>query len=162
MKTVHKYIIIILVLLIAAIAVTIGLLSLYGYLEPYDDTINGTFSIDDERFRYIIDSGRYTVDVFRNAYKQCKDLKYSVGPVENAAIARKEASKILPIAMGLDIVNEKPWRVLYDETNGVWCVCGDDTRFKEHSSSKATLTGGVVHILIEEKTGNIIAIWHDA
>lgn len=47
---------------------------------------------------------------------------------------------------------QKPYKVFYDEENGVWLVQG---------TLRPNVMGGSANILVEEGTGKILAIWHD-
>lgn len=53
---------------------------------------------------------------------------------------------------GEHIKKEKPYRVFYDEKNGIWLVQG---------TLRSNMVGGVANILVEDRTGKVLAIWHD-
>ena len=53
---------------------------------------------------------------------------------------------------GERIKNQKPYQVFYDEANGIWLVQG---------TLRSNMTGGVAHILVNNDTGKVLAVWHD-
>ena len=53
---------------------------------------------------------------------------------------------------GERIKNQKPYQVFYDEANGIWLV---------HGTLRSNMMGGVAHILVNNDTGKVLAVWHD-
>lgn len=53
---------------------------------------------------------------------------------------------------GERIKNQKPYQVFYDEVNGVWLV---------HGTLQSNMMGGVANILVDNDTGEVLAVWHD-
>ena len=53
---------------------------------------------------------------------------------------------------GERIKNQKPYQVFYDEANGIWLVQG---------TLRSNMMGGVAHILVNNDTGKVLAVWHD-
>ena len=53
---------------------------------------------------------------------------------------------------GERIKNQKPYQVFYDEVNGIWLVRG---------TLQSNRMGGVANILVDNDTGNVLAVWHD-
>lgn len=122
-----------------------------GFFTHYDDTINGEFNINEERYQYIISTGEFSVETFRNKFSELNEY---VGPVADAAIARKKAEKVWINVFGREtrIKDEKPYHVYYDSENAVWLVRG---------TLPEGYVGGTAHILFEKDTGKIIAVWHE-
>ena len=76
----------------------------------------------------------------------------NVGNIIDAKDAIKKAEKIWIKLYGESIKKEKPYQVFYDENNGIWLVQG---------TLRSNMKGGVANILIQNKTGKILAVWHD-
>ena len=65
----------------------------------------------------------------------------------------KQAGQIWEELFGKDVRHEKPYQLFYDANNRVWLVTGTLPFWYD--------VGGVAHMLIEEDTGEILAIWHE-
>lgn len=50
------------------------------------------------------------------------------------------------------IKNQKPYQGFYDRENDVWLVSG---------TLQTDAFGGVANILVDNNTGNVLAVWHD-
>ena len=137
--------------LLLAVAVLAAVLFFYRP-ELYDDTVNGEFDVLAERYQSIINSGKFSVEYFRQE-TEFSSLEEYVGAVTDAATARKQAVKIWNKLYGSwHIRGEMPYQVYYDAQSEVWHVCG---------TLKEGLVGGTAHILIEKEDGRIIAVWHE-
>ena len=146
----------IVVISVCIVAVIVGALVFSDVFTRYDDTIDGEFSINDYYFQHIIDGGHNSIEGLKKDYfdyygtERDIDISDNVGPVNDAATARKEAVKVWNELYGRwDIKGEKPYHVYYDSENEVWYI---------HGTLYASL-GGVAEILIG-KNGDIIAVWH--
>lgn len=79
-------------------------------------------------------------------------LTEPVGPIENAKTAKKVAEDVWLQIYGETAKDQKPYEVYYDEENSVWCVCGTASIFESET------TDGVVMILLQAETGEILAV----
>lgn len=74
--------------------------------------------------------------------------------VDNASDIRKlmeEVEMLWKKTYGESVIYKKPYRVFYDSQNDIWLIQG---------SLKSNQMGGVSNILVQRRTGNILAIWH--
>ena len=85
-------------------------------------------------------------------YIDCFPFEENVGNVIDAKDVIKKAENVWISLYGESVKKEKPYQVFYDKKNGVWLVRG---------SLRSNIKGGVANILIQNETGNIIAVWHD-
>lgn len=76
----------------------------------------------------------------------------NVGNIIDAKDAIKKAEKIWIKLYGESIKKEKPYQVFYDENNGIWLIQG---------TLRSNMKGGVAKILIQNKTGKVLAVWHE-
>lgn len=76
----------------------------------------------------------------------------NVGPIADAKDAEAKAVKIWTKLYGEDVKNQTPYQLFYDEQNHVWFI---------HGSLPAHMDGGVANILIENDSGDVLAVWHD-
>ena len=76
----------------------------------------------------------------------------SVGSILDAKDVIVKAENFWIEKYGNGVKKKKPYQVFYDEKNGVWLVKG---------SLPPNMDGGVPHILIENSTGDVLAVWHD-
>lgn len=76
----------------------------------------------------------------------------NVGNIIDAKDAIKKAEKIWIKLYGESIKKEKPYQVFYDEDNGIWLIQG---------TLRSNMKGGVANILIQNKTGKVLAVWHE-
>ena len=76
----------------------------------------------------------------------------NVGNTIDAKDAIKKAEKIWNKLYGESIKKEKPYQVFYDEDNGIWLIQG---------TLRSNMKGGVANILIQNKTGKVLAVWHE-
>lgn len=81
--------------------------------------------------------------------------KENVGSIIDTKDAMKKAEAVWISLYGIEVKKEKPYQVFYDEYNDIWLVQGS---FKSlFGNSK----GGVANILIENKDGQVLAVWHE-
>lgn len=64
----------------------------------------------------------------------------------------KKAERVWIEKYGKRVKSQKPYQVLYDEKNGIWLVRG---------TLNADRMGGVAHVLVDNATGKVLAVWHD-
>ena len=76
----------------------------------------------------------------------------NVGNIIDAKDAIKKAEKIWIKLYGESIKKEKPYQVFYDEDNGIWLIQG---------TLRSNMKGGVANILIQNKTGKVLAVGHE-
>ena len=76
----------------------------------------------------------------------------NVGNIIDAKDAIKKAEKIWIKLYGESIKKEKPYQVFYDEDNGIWLIQG---------TLRSNMKGGVANILIQNKTGKVLAVWQE-
>lgn len=76
----------------------------------------------------------------------------NVGNIIDVKDAIKKAEKIWIKLYGESIKKEKPYQVFYDEDNGIWLIQG---------TLQSNMKGGVANILIQNKTGKVLAVWHE-
>ena len=83
-------------------------------------------------------------------------LEYSstdnLGPIENVDDLLKKVETTWISKYGECIKKETPYVVLYDEESKVWLV---------HGSLRSNNKGGVAYILVDDSTGNVLAMWHE-
>lgn len=115
----------------------------------YDDTINGEFDFDADSSCsdniYLSDS--YSSIVQRPSFQSDAVLGKIEGPLQ----LRREAQKIWISIYGLKILCQKPYEVLYDPDNDIWLVRGTTSQDTQ---------GGTAHILVDDETGKVLAVWH--
>ncbi len=75
-----------------------------------------------------------------------------LGSVIDSKDAIKKAELIWINMYGEIIKKEKPYQVFYDEDNGIWLIQG---------TLRSNMKGGVANILIQNKTGKVLAVWHE-
>jgi len=78
--------------------------------------------------------------------------KENVGKIIDANDVAKKAELIWIKLYGENIKKEKPFKVFYDQKSEVWFVCG---------TLRSNTMGGVANILIQDRTGKVLAVWHD-
>lgn len=76
----------------------------------------------------------------------------NVGNVTESKDVKKKAEKIWLDIYGESITKKKPYEVYFDSKSQVWLVKG---------TLPYNWYGGVPYILIEAKTGKVLAVWHD-
>ena len=83
-------------------------------------------------------------------------LEYSstdnLGPIEDVDDLLKKVETTWISKYGESIKKETPYVVLYDEESKVWLV---------HGSLRSNNMGGVAYILVDDSTGNVLAMWHE-
>ncbi len=75
-----------------------------------------------------------------------------VGEVSDSASAVKHAEDIWEGTYGISSVWNKPYKVSHDSKNGVWLVQGN--------AWLPLINGGEPYILIRQKDGKVLAVWH--
>lgn len=75
-----------------------------------------------------------------------------LGFISDAKDLLKKVEAIWIEKYGERIKNQKPYQVFYDEVNGIWLVRG---------TLQSNRMGGVANILVDNDTGNVLAVWHD-
>lgn len=88
-------------------------------------------------------------------YQNCIDnfsSEETVGSISGAKDAVAKAEIIWVKTFGARVKKEKPYQVSYDAEKEVWLIQG---------SLPSGVEGGVANILIENRTGNVLAVWHD-
>lgn len=78
-------------------------------------------------------------------------LAEPVGPIGSAKAAKAAAEEIWNQLYGETVTEQKPYDVYYDETDGVWLVCGSYSVFSDPEA-------GVAVLLLREETGEILAV----
>lgn len=76
----------------------------------------------------------------------------NLGFISDSKELLKKVEVIWVKQYGEHIKNQKPYQVFYDEANGIWLV---------HGTLRSNMMGGVAYILVDNDTGNVLAIWHD-
>ena len=77
----------------------------------------------------------------------------NVGAITDTGDLLKKTEKVWTDIFGESVRNEKPYQIAWDEGSGVWMVSGTlHSRFA---------LGGTAHILIENDTGKVLAVWHE-
>ncbi len=76
----------------------------------------------------------------------------TVGSISGAKDALAKAELIWIKTFGEQVKKEKPYQVSYDVEKEVWLIQG---------SMPPGVKGGVANILIENRTGKVLAVWHD-
>ncbi len=94
-----------------------------------------TFSVSE--YQYYIDN--FSAENDFGAIADTKDLL-------------KKAERVWIEKYGKRVKSQKPYQVLYDEKNGIWLVRG---------TLHADRMGGVAHVLVDNATGKVLAVWHD-
>ncbi len=78
-----------------------------------------------------------------------------LGPIKNAAQARRAARKLWMEHYDKTIFSDRPYQVHYSATEKVWWVCGS-LPFEP----LLTYDGGCANLAIKEETGEVLGIWH--
>lgn len=147
MKRVIKLVLLVSVLLISAVIIFSAYF--YGYLDTFNNVIDGQFDI----YNHPYQTDRYASIMNREEFQS--DIV--LGKVENISDLRKEVQQIWIKNYGPKIRKQQPYEVLYDPVNRVYLVRGTLT-----TSSNDVVVGGTAHILVEEDTGVVLAIWHES
>lgn len=75
----------------------------------------------------------------------------NLGVISNSKDLLKKVEVIWIKKYGERIKNQKPYQVFYDEKNGVWLVQG---------MLRPNMMGGVANILVDNDSGEVLAVWH--
>ena len=96
----------------------------------------------------------FNVELFEEEIKEFSSDKV-LGPVDSPKTAKKMAESVWAEIFGKENArSDKPYSVAYDAEHKVWYVHGNlrEPLFGE-------ILGGTLQILIEEETGNVLAVW---
>lgn len=75
-----------------------------------------------------------------------------LGKIENAETAIQKAESLWTEIYGQEVASKKPYIASYDAANQVWLV---------HGSLPTGTVGGAPYLLVENETGDVLAVWHD-
>ncbi|MFR1518742.1 MAG: NTF2 fold immunity protein [Clostridia bacterium] len=75
-----------------------------------------------------------------------------LGSVMDSEAAKKKAEDLWLELYGNNIKKKKPYQVFFDSKNEIWMIQG---------TLPLNRAGGVPYLLIEMKTGKVLAVWHD-
>ena len=76
----------------------------------------------------------------------------NIGEINDINTLMKKIEKIWIKVYGDEIKKEKPYKVFYDEKNDVWLI---------HGTLPDYVDGGVAYAIVDNKTGKVLAVWHD-
>ncbi|MBS5843817.1 MAG: hypothetical protein KIC77_10115 [Clostridiales bacterium] len=93
---------------------------------------------------FVLAEYQYYIDAF--------PWEETVGSITGSKDVKKKAEKIWFEIYGERISKKKPYQVYFDPGSEVWLVNG---------TLPYNDNGGVPYILIEAKTGKVLAVWHD-
>lgn len=99
--------------------------------------------------------GKFNISEYSNYIVDFPSEKV-LGHVDNAESAKERAESVLLELYGESIKDEKPYRVLFDESSEVWLVTGSMPK-----SLFGNVKGGVANIIIQQSDGKVLAVWHD-
>ena len=97
------------------------------------------------------DVGTFDVSEYQSYIESCSSEE-NLGNISDSKDLLKKVEAIWIKKYGERIKKQKPYQVFYDKDNDIWLVSGT-LRFH--------VMGGVAHILVEDDTGKVLAIWHD-
>ena len=78
----------------------------------------------------------------------------SFGPITDTEFLLEKAEDLWIRIYGKDIRDQRPYLLSYDETAGVWLIRGTFPYPDNY-------VGGVANMLVENATGNVLAVWHE-
>lgn len=79
-----------------------------------------------------------------------------LGPVNDAESAKEKAQSVWLVLFGESIEDEKPYKVFFDESNGMWLVTGSMPK-----RLFGSIKGSVANIIVRKSDGKVMAVWHD-
>lgn len=94
--------------------------------------------------------GTFDLNDYSDTIEKFKSDKY-VNKSTDAESVKAEAEKIWIEIYGDDIIDQRPYKVSFDDENKTWLVEGTIPK---------NVDGGVAYILIEKDTGKVLAVWH--
>ena len=123
-----------------AAVIAIAVLGIYGYLDIFDNKLNGEFSVEESSvFQNMADPGNIEEYVY-------------LGKVDNMAALKRQAQRIWIEKYGLKVrFEQRPYRVFYDPSYDIHYVTG---------TVKGAL-GGTANMFVKGETGLILSVWHD-
>lgn len=121
-----------------------GLLLFVLFYKPLYKIGTGSFDLEDEHYQSYI---RDYPELAERLDWPVQGVKIS--DTENRRTMVLEAEKLWIEIYGEDTVEERPYRVLYDEKYGAFMI---------HGTLPLFYGGGTAYMLIEDGTGEIIAI----
>jgi hypothetical protein len=89
-------------------------------------------------------------DYISNTVDFKSDIK--LGNIRDKYDVLTNTERLWKNSFGLDVEKEKPYQIFFDKNERVWLVTG---------SLPPNWDGGVAHILIREKDGKVLALWHE-
>ncbi|MBT7122775.1 MAG: hypothetical protein HN948_07175 [Clostridia bacterium] len=98
--------------------------------------------------------------------KEVMGREINLGPNVTSEQALEHAEDIIKEVFGVDTVSaHKPFMVYYDEHNKLWMVTGkfvDEINTTPDGKTIIEVTlGGRPHVVINQLSGEVIAVWHD-
>lgn len=75
----------------------------------------------------------------------------NLGLITDSKDLLKKVEAIWIKTYGRHVKNQKPYKIFYDKENSVWLV---------HGTLQSNISGGVAYILVDNNTGDVLAIWH--
>ena len=76
----------------------------------------------------------------------------TIGNTSNLGDVIAQVEEIWVELYGESVKNEKPYEVFYDADKGVWLIRG---------SLPAHRLGGVANLLLDKRSGEVLAVWHE-
>lgn len=76
-----------------------------------------------------------------------------VGRILDERDVLAKAEQVFLETFGEDVLEEKPFKLYYDEQNKVWLVTGS-------CPSGSQYKGGAAYLLVDEE-GHVLAVWHE-
>ena len=102
--------------------------------------------------------GEFNLETYEEEFDELIDI--SLEKIENSEDAKIKAKKVfLKKYDKKDVIKNEPFTVSYDDKNKVWLVEG--TYEFECYLPNVGCSGGIMHILIQENNGVVLAIWYD-
>ena len=123
------------IVVIAAIAI----LEIYGYLDVFNNNLDGEFSVEDSD----------TFEIMANP-DNVQEYVY-LGKVDNIASLKKQAQRIWIKKYGPEVRSNRPYRVFYDSSYDIYYVTG---------TVKGAF-GGTANMFVKGDAGLVLSVWHD-
>lgn len=124
------------IVVIAAIAI----LGIYGYLDVFNDDLDGEFSVEDSSM----------FEAMANHDSAQEDDLY-LGRVDDISALKRQAQRIWIKKYGTKVRSDRPYRVFYDPSYDIYYVTG---------TVKGAL-GGTANMFVKGDTGLVLSVWHD-
>jgi len=84
-----------------------------------------------------------------------------LGETNTKCAAKEKAETVWKELYGERILQQKPYRVYFDEENDAWLVTGTLNAPFPRILTYWFMAGGVANIIIRKSDGKVLAVWHE-